>query len=88
MVPILSIEQVFETERTEMIDKTCTPANRETVVLVFLSIVKRIMTTSHVNLRDDVFQETQMCGATVNVNIIELTRMFTVKKNGGALDRS
>ena len=44
------------------------------------------MTTSHVNLRDDVLRETKMCGVTVNVNIIELTRMFTVKK-GDELDR-
>ena len=44
LAPILPIEQVFETERTEMIDKTCIPANREAMVLVFLSIVKRIMT--------------------------------------------
>ena len=67
--PILPIEQVFETERTEMIDKTCTPANRETVVLVFLWIVKRIMTTSHVKLRDDVFRE-KKCSVTVNMSII------------------
>ena len=45
-----------------MIDKTCTPANRETVVLVFLWIVKRIMTTSHVNPRDDVFREKKVWG--------------------------
>ena len=70
---------MFETERTEMIDKTCTPANRETVVLVLLSIVKRIMTTSQVNLRDDVFRE-KKCGVTGNVSIIEVTRMFTEKK--------
>ena len=57
MPPILPIEQVFETEGTEMIDKTCTPGKKK-------------------------------CGVTVNANIIELTRMFTVKKNGGALDRS
>ncbi len=36
LVPILSIEQVCETESVEMIDKTCIPANRDTVVLVFL----------------------------------------------------
>ena len=76
---------MFETERMEMIDKTCIPANRETMVLLSSVPINRQKDHDEVNLRDDVFREKKKCGVTVNVGIIEQTRMFTVKKKRGCM---
>ncbi len=40
-----------------MIDKTCIPANRETMVLLSSVPIKRQKDHDEVNLRDDVFRE-------------------------------
>ena len=53
---------MFKTERAEMIDKTCIPANRETMVLLSSVHINRQKDHDEVNVRDDVFREKKVWG--------------------------
>ena len=53
---------MFETERAEMIDKTCIPANRETMVLLSSVHINRQKDHDEVNVRDDVFRKKKSVG--------------------------